>query len=429
MATQRLSREEIEKLDSIWKAPGFIPTLIAVASAFGAWSLLLPVLPVAVLDSGGDATLAGATTGVFMLATVLTQIVTPRLLRGVGYTPVMVVAAFLLGVPALGHMISMNAAVVLFFSALRGVGFGAITVAESALVAELVPSRFLGKATGMLGVFVGVAQMVFLPIGLAMAEPFGYNSVYILAAVIALVAAVMCLRIPNLRAAPAEPRHSSSSENHVPMWKLVLVPALTLTTISMGYGLITSFLPALIRESDVATGAALGGVILSITGAASMIVRYVVGVVADKRGEPGTLMLPAQISAFLGLLLIVVIILTGASMWWMVLAAILYGGGFGAVQNESLLTMFHRLPRSKVSEASATWNIFFDGGTGLGSTVLGFVVAISGYPGAFTAGAVIVVFGIVMTLLDRFIGAHRVTEYNNIKTRLQQVRRPSDPPK
>lgn len=423
MSNQRMSREEIEKLDSIWQAPGFIPTLIAVAAAFGAWALLLPVLPVAVLDAGGSATLAGATTGVFMAATVLTQIMTPRLLRGLGYTPVMVASAFLLGVPALGHMISMDAAVVLFFCALRGIGFGAITVAESALIAELVPSRFLGKGTGMLGVFIGLAQMIFLPIGLIMAEPFGYNAVYVLAAVIALVAAAMCLRIPNLKAAPAEPRASSRSEFKVPMWKLVLVPALTLTTISMGYGLITSFLPSLIRESDAATGAALGGVILSIAGGSSMVFRYVVGIIADKRGEPGSMMLPAQLLALAGMALIVVIIVTDASMWWMILAAVLYGGGFGAVQNESLLSMFHRLPRSKVSEASATWNIFFDGGTGLGSSVLGVFVAATGYPGAFTAGVVIIALGVVMTLLDGFVGAHRVTEYNNIATRLKRVRR------
>ena len=29
--------------------------------------------------------------------------------------------------------------------------------------------------------------------------------------------------------------------------------------------------------------------------------------------------------------------------------------------------MFDRLPRERVSEASAIWNIFYDGGTGLGS--------------------------------------------------------------
>ena len=43
---------------SIWKVPGFSSTMVAIGAAFGAFSLLLPVLPLAVLDSGGSATLA-----------------------------------------------------------------------------------------------------------------------------------------------------------------------------------------------------------------------------------------------------------------------------------------------------------------------------------------------------------------------------------
>ena len=177
------------------------------------------------------------------------------------------------------------------------------------------------------------------------------------------------------------------------------------------------------QEMDTEAGVALGGIILSVVGAASMIVRYGVGIIADKRGEPGITMIPAQFAGFLGMVIIVVVMLTGASVWWLVLAAILYGGAFGAVQNESLLSMFHRLPRSQVSNASAAWNIFFDGGTGFGSTVLGMVVAASGYPGAFAAGAAIIALGIVMTTIDRMLGKHRVVPHNNIATRLKTVRR------
>ena len=79
--------------------------MVAVAAAFGAWSILLPVVPLAVLDSGGSATLAGASTGAFMAATVITQTLTPRMLRTFGYRPVMAAAALLLGVPAFGHLL------------------------------------------------------------------------------------------------------------------------------------------------------------------------------------------------------------------------------------------------------------------------------------------------------------------------------------
>ena len=65
--SQVLTTEEVNAITSPWKARGLVPTLIAVAAAFGAWSLLLPVVPTAVLDAGGSETLAGGSTGALSL--------------------------------------------------------------------------------------------------------------------------------------------------------------------------------------------------------------------------------------------------------------------------------------------------------------------------------------------------------------------------
>lgn len=410
-------------ITSVWRAPGFLAVMIAVASAFGAWSLLLPVLPLAVIESGGSATLAGATTGVFMAATVLTQIATPWLLRTVGYRPVMVVSAFMLGVPALGHLLGMDPWIVLLFSGLRGVGFGAVTVAQSALVAELVPLNLLGKATGLLGAFVGVSQMLGLPAGLWIAEGIGYEWVYVTAAVVALIAAVMCITIPPIKAAPAS-QPSPTAAKEAPMWRLVLVPALVMMSLSMAFGMITSFLPATVREYDPVTGVALGGVMLSISSASAMIFRYLVGMAADRSGKPGQFIILAQSASLIGILLIMATLVFEWSVWWMVVAIVFFGGGYGAVQNESLLSMFSRLPRAKVSEASAVWNIFFDAGTGIGSVVFGAIVAASAYFYGYGAAAVVLAVGIVMSLLDRQLGRNRVAEHDNLRARLRLVRPP-----
>ncbi|WP_293950725.1 MFS transporter [uncultured Corynebacterium sp.] len=410
----------------MWKSPGFVAVLVAVAAAFGSFSLLLPVVPLAVLNGGGSSTLAGATTGVFMAATVLTQIFTPAALRKIGYNPVMVFSAFMLGVPAVGYIIGMEPLPVLVVSALRGIGFGALTVAESALVAELVPVRFLGKASGMLGVFIGLSQMLFLPLGLAIGNQWGFDIVYITGAVIALVAAGMCLRIPAIKAAAKQQpgKYDYPEEKQargVAAWKLVLIPALAVSTLSMTFGAVSSFLPAAVIQLDPVLGAVLGGLILSIAGGSAMVFRYLAGVIADRTGIPGATMIPAQVMAFIGTLLIAVTIYQEWSVWFLAVGAVLFGGGFGMVQNEALLSMFFRLPRSRVSEASAVWNISYDAGTGLGSFLLGIVAATLAYNGAFGAGAAVILLGILLTMADRIVGKHRLTEYNNTRARLRQI--------
>ena len=157
---QPLTRGEVESLTNVWRARGLIPVLVAVASAFAAWALLLPVVPTAVIDAGEPASLAGLSTGVFMLATVITQVFTPKALKTFGFGWVLAASSLLLGIPAFGYMLGMDAVPLLTVSAIRGVGFGALSVAEAAIIAELVPLRLLGSATGIFGMVVGLAQMV-----------------------------------------------------------------------------------------------------------------------------------------------------------------------------------------------------------------------------------------------------------------------------
>lgn len=417
-----LTHEEVESLTSVWKARGLVPVLIAVAAAFGAWSLLLPVVPTAVIDAGLPDSLAGLSTGVFMLATVITQVFTPRALRKVGYRAVMAVSSLLLGIPALGYMLGMDPAPLLTVSAIRGIGFGALSVAEAAIVAELVPLRLLGSATGIFGAVVGLAQMAALPTGLALVDVIGYNAVYVLATLIGAISLVACLAIPGIPATAAEAETTHTVR--APTWHLVLVPALALMFVTTAYGAITNFLPVSMRELDPIKGAALGGVMLSVLNFAAMCSRYFAGRVMDRRGYPGTVIIPFQVLAALGVFIMALILAMDLPVWTMVIGALCYGAGFGAVQNEALTLMFYRLPRHKTSEASAIWNIAFDGGTGLGSTMYGALLVTVAYAPMFGIAAAVITLGIGVTILDRQLGRHRVVEVNNLAVRLKSVQAP-----
>ena len=415
---------------NMWRAPGVIPTLVAVFAAFGGWSLLLPVIPQAILEDGRGAGLAGAYTGVFMAATVLTQTQTPRMLRRHGYRATMFTSGLLLGLPTFLHILGTDAALVLVLAAVRGMGFGALTVAESALIAELVPVRFLGKATGALGVAVGVAQMLCLPLGLALVQFLGgYTWVYVLGGVISLLGSVMALLIPAIRAAPKSvpgeplPTGAPGPAARVPTWKLVAVPALAMAATSMAYGGITAFLAPAATEIDVVSGSIVAGIALSVLGGSQMVFRYLAGVVADRVGRPGTLAIAALAAGVAGLTAMSLLLWAGWSAWWLLGAAALYGAGFGIVQNEALLLMFARLPRERTAEASAYWNMSFDSGTGVGSFVLGGVaaMALQPYPTVFAVGAGLMAVGLVAVSADRILGAYRVAETHNMRATLRRL--------
>ncbi len=433
-----------DRVDSMWKAPGLIPTLVAVLAAFGGWSLLLPVIPQAILDDGRGAGLAGAYTGVFMAATVLTQTQTPRMLRRYGYRATMFVSGLLLGLPTFLHLFGTDAGLVLGIAVIRGMGFGSLTVAESALIAELVPMKFLGKASGALGVAVGVAQLACLPLGLAIAHWAGsYQWVYLLGGIVSLVGSAMALLIPKLKAAEKHGRGGGSSEGdaagdgaggelpsrdpgpaaQVPTWKLVAVPALAIGATAMGFGGISAFLAPAAREIDLVSGAIVAGAALSVMGGAQMVFRYVAGTWADRKGKAGTLLVGALAAGVIGLAFMAVVVVAGWSAWWLLGAAAFYGAGFGMVQNEALLLMFARLPRERTAEASAYWNMAFDSGTGSGSFLLGIVAgaALRPYPAVFAVAAGLMSIGLFAAILDRVIGAHRVAEHHNTRATLRRL--------
>ena len=421
-ARRPLTPEEVSGVTSVWRARGMVTVMFTVASAFIAWSMLLPVVPTAVLDAGGSEMLAGLSTGIFMLFAVTTQMLTPLLLRVCGYRLVMFTSALLLGGPAFGYMLGMEPGVLLTVSAIRGVGFGALSVAQAAIVAELVPLRMLGRATGSLGLFVGASQMVALPLGLLLVDAVGYNGVYVIGAIVGLLSLFAAVLIPTLM--PAAEDHASTNVIRVPTWHLVLVPALAMLFIATAYGAITNFLPASMRELDATHGAAFGGVMLGLLNFAVMLSRFYAGRVTDRNGQPGSVVIPSQICAAIGVFMITVILVMELPVWTMAIAVIFYGLGFGAVQNEALTMMFYRLPRSKASQASAIWNISYDSGTGIGSTVYGMMLAGMTFAPMFGIAATVILLGLGVTLLDRQLGRYRVVEVNNLAVRLKSVQVP-----
>ncbi|MDO4909426.1 MAG: MFS transporter [Corynebacterium sp.] len=357
---------------------GLGATYITLIAAFGAWTLLLPVIPLAVVQQGGSATLAGLHTGVFMGATVLTQWLMPHALRRFGYVPIMVASALFLGLPALFYFHSLS----LLIALVRGFGFGGLTVASSALVAELVrDSKLLGRALGLSGLCIGGSQVVTLLIGLWL--PF--SVVIWLVAIIGVVAAYFALHIPRIKPQEAE------KTRLLPFTVDALVPAAAMCFIAMGFGALSSFLASALAQNETA-GQATAGVLLSLLTVASMGARFIAG------HHPRTFFIPALFLAGIGLVIISVALSLNLNLLPVIIGVLFFGAGFGVVQNEALLLLFDRCPKP---EASSIWNMSFDGGTGIGSLVLGYFVPFFAYTGAYGAAAFMAFIAAVIVLMDQ----------------------------
>lgn len=351
---------------------------------FGGYGLLLPIVPLWAAQGGAGELGAGATTGLFMLATVGTQFVVPALLRRLGHRTVLTLGMLLLGGPAPLYALSADLPLLLGVSLLRGVGFGLVTVAGSALIAELVPPAAHGRAVARYGLAVGLPQLVLLPGGVLVAGQLGFGPLFALAAALPLAGVVFLVgvRVPS-RSEPAQ-RPGPAQD-----WRAVRSsagPWLAMLTCSLAQGGVITFLPLALPRAAV-----LVPVALLATTAGALLGRLLAGELVDRRGRAGRLLVAGMLLAVAGMAAEVVAVhgFGGIRAATAVAGAALVGIGFGVVQNDSLVMMFTAAGAPGYGAASAAWNIAYDTGTGLGAVVLGAVAQQLGFAAAFATSALL----------------------------------------
>jgi MFS family permease len=350
-------------------------TLGATVLGFGGYAVLLPVVPLWVSRGGSGEAGAGASTGVLMLVTVLTQLAVPWLLHRIGHRAVLAGGMLLLGAPAPLLTLSADLAPVLAVSAVRGVGFGLLTVAGSALVAELVAPSDHGRAGARYGYAVGLPLLGLLPAGVAVVDTLGFAAVFVAAGVAPLLGILL---VPGIRlpasGAVAVPRPADRPGARARVGG-GMPSVLAMLGCSVAQGGLITFLPLVGSAGPVAL--ALFG-----TAAGTLVGRGLAGHLVDRHGLGGRLLAPAMLLTALGMAVEVVAIGTGAT-GLLVAGAAAVGIGFGIVQNDALTTLFAVAGPARYGAASAAWNIAYDAGTGVGATGLGAVAEPFGFAAAF----------------------------------------------
>ena len=240
------------------------------------FALLLPVAPLWVIHGGGDDLGAGLVTGVMMGGTVLAQMSMRRVLAGLGWRWTLVLGSGLLGLPALGHLASDRLWAITALAALRGLGFGIVTVCGSTAVAAFVEPGRRGRAIGALGLAAAGPQVGLVPAAPWLAERVGFGFVFILAVVPALA---IPLAWPIARAIGASDPARLMASRRTPALRSVLAgPIAALVVITASGGAILTFTPRILASPALGFAG-----LLAFTGAAAAS-RWGAGGIADRFG-------------------------------------------------------------------------------------------------------------------------------------------------
>jgi hypothetical protein len=365
---------------SVWRVPG-MPWLLGSAMLwFSGFALLLPVAPLWVIHGGSDDLGAGLVTAVMMACTVLAQLSMRRVLAGLGWRWTLVLGSGLLGLPALGHLLTDELGMVTALAALRGLGFGVVTVCGASAVAAFVEPGRRGRAIGAYGLASAAPQFVLVPVAPWLAERAGFGLVFVLAVLPALaipLAWPIARRVGGSDLAPAD---RAARGTAAAFRRAVSGPIAALVVITASGGAILTFTPRILVNPALGFGG-----LLAFTGAAAAS-RWGAGGIADRFGATPAIA-PLLFTGALGLAAIGLRadnVHDAPSRALVISGLLLTGLAYGGLQNLTLTQAFTAAGEPARSSVSIVWNLSFDAGTGIGAFATGAIATATSYSAAFT---------------------------------------------
>lgn len=364
---------------SVWRVAGMPWLLGSAALWFSGFALLLPVAPLWVIRGGGNGLGAGLVTGAMMACTVLAQLSVRRVLAGLGWRWTLVLGSGLLGWPALGHLATGQLWAVTALAALRGLGFGIVTVCGATAVAVFVEPARRGRAIGALGLAAAAPQAVLVPLAPWLAQRAGFGLIFVLAVLPALA---IPLAWPVARAVgqPGRGRADDSGPGVTgALWRALAGPLAALAVITAAGGAVLTFTPRILASPAAGF---YGLLAFSVAAAAS---RWAAGGVADRFGAAAGIA-PLLFTGALGLAAVAlkadsthdapgrVLVISGL---------LLAGAAYGGLQNLTLAQSFAAAGEGARSSVSIAWNLSFDAGTGLGALAAGAIATAASFSAAF----------------------------------------------
>jgi len=349
----------------------FIFLVAGNLALFMSFYLLLPTLPVYVVEMGGGETAAGLIVGLFSVSAVLIRPAVGWGLDVLGRRLLITIGLAVFAVNAFAYEWVGVVLLLLGLRALHGLSWGVATTGMGAAAADLIPKRRLGEGMGYFSMAATVSMGVAPAVGLAIIGGGSFTSLFALSAALGALA-FLSTRLVTY------PKVERGGERRGILSMLVareaVRPAVTAFFATMTYGAILAFVA--LHAADQGVGNV--GLFFTVYAVFLTVIRPPAGRLADRIGF-GRVIVPALV--FMGAAMVVLSVADRLSLF--LLAAVLYGIGFGIVHPMLQALAVLNIAPDRRGAANATFFSAFDLGITGGSSVGGLIVGAVGYGPAF----------------------------------------------
>ncbi|CDQ38776.1 MFS transporter [Virgibacillus salexigens] len=372
----------------IW-TKSFISISMTQFLIFMSFYALMTTLPIYVIDNlGGTEAEGGLVVTAMLLAAIIVRLFSAKLLDKTGKKMGLVVSVASFAVTSFLYPVIDAFMSLLALRFFHGLSFGVITTATGAIAADIIPPSRRGAGLGYFAMAMNLAVVVGPFIGLTVLQFTSFQNLFIILAVLMIVAVINSIMVQVPRGANAPEKGKRKLTIHDFIETKAITIALICSLVSLAYASVMSFISVYANTLGLASTASYFFVVFA---AVMLLSRPYFGRSFDSKG-PKFVIFPCLIMFTMGL---IALSLTN-SPWMLLLSAVLIGLGYGTILPSFQTMAIQASPKNRSSHATSTFFILYDSGIAIGSFIWGIVASGVGYANLYLVCAVIVIVALAL---------------------------------
>lgn len=367
--------------------PGFVILAAATLAFFVAGGLVLPIAPrFAKLALGADALGFGLSIGSFAIASLLLRPVVGWSSDRYGRRPLLIGGSLVTIVGLLLHVVAADLLVFTIARCALGAGEAFFFVAALAAASDIAPEERRGEALSYLSLSLYLGIAIGPPVAEWVFRMGSYTAVWIVAAVVAGVAVVLSLLVPESAPLATTDRPQRSVRGML-IHPAGVLPGVVILLGLWGMAGFFTYLPLYTPE----VGMDGAGLPLTAYALVVIVLRIVGATWPDRFGAARLSGVALAISA-IGLAVIGLI----PTSLGLMLGTVVFASGVAFTMPALLSLAVSRVPATERGMVVGTATVFLDLAFGVAPVVLGFVADISGYRTTFLVSAFLAVVAVTV---------------------------------
>ena len=350
-----------------------LDTAISLCCSLNYFTLLINITGFAAVTFGATSSEGGLAAGLYVIGGLLSRICLGKYVEMVGRKRMLILGLVIALVMSATYFFVSSMAMLYVIRFLHGTAYGLSSTCTNDIIARIVPPSRRGEGLGYFLLSVTVATAIGPFLGMEFGQHGDYDAVFAVGLVMYSVALILALflRVPEETLTEDQKREARSFDlKH--MFQFSAVPlAVTCMVFYFSYSGVLSFISSYANEIDLVSAATYFYLAVAV---GTLISRLTTGKIYDVRG-PNIVMYPAYIAFFVGM-----VAFSQASVGWILLCSgFVIGYGVSIVYSIDQAIVVAKSPAHRYGVTTSTFAAIVDLGSGLGPTVLGFILAFAGY--------------------------------------------------